>query len=69
MDIPPSSAKLYEVWVFGDYGQIFVRPRILRIMRVYRRACYWALRYGMAEYRGKLLFSIDVLWRFRESYR
>ena len=65
----PSSTKLHEVWAFGRYGQVSARPRILRIKRAYRRACYRALRHGMAEYRGKLMLPADVPWRFRESYR
>ena len=69
MVLPPSSTKLHEVWAFGGYGQVSARPRILRIKRAYRRACYRALRHGMAEYRGKLMLPVDVPWRFRESYR
>ena len=69
MVLPPSSTKLHEVWAFGGYGQVSARPRILRIKRAYRRACYRALRHGMAEYRGKLMLPADVPWRFRESYR
>ena len=65
----PSSTKLHEVWAFGGYGQVLARPRIVRIKRAYRRACYRALRHGMAEYRGKLILPADVPWRFRESYR
>ena len=69
MDTPSPSTKLHEVWAFGGYGLIFARPRILRIKRAYQRACYRALRHGMAEYRGKILLPIDVPWRFRESFR
>ena len=65
----PSSTKLHEEWAFGGYGQVSARPRIVRIKRAYRRACYRALRHGMAEYRGKLILPADVPWRFRESYR
>ena len=61
--------KLHEVWAFGGYGQVSARQRILRIKRAYRRACYRALRHGMAKYRGKLMLPVDVPWRFRESYR
>ena len=69
MDIPFPSTKLHEVWAFGGYDFIFIRPRILHIKRAYQRACYRALRYGMVEYRGKMLLPIDVPWRFRESFR
>ena len=69
VDIPFPSTKFHEVWAFGGYDLIFARPRILPIKRVYQRACYRALRYGMAEYRGKMLLPTDVPWRFRESFR
>ena len=69
MDTPSPSTKLYEVWAFDGYGFISARPRILRIKRAYERECYRALRYGMAEYRGKMLLPTDVPWRFRESFR
>ena len=67
--LPPSSTKLHEVWAFGGYGQVSARPRILRIKRAYSRACYRAMRQGMAEYRGRWLLPADVPWRFRESFR
>ena len=69
MDTPSPSTKLHEVWAFSGYGLISARPRILRIKRAYRRACYRALRHGMVEYRGKMLLPTDVPWRFRESFR
>ena len=43
--------------------------RAFCVLSAYKRACYRALRYGMAEYRGKMLLPTDVLWRFRESFR
>ena len=69
VDTPSPSTKLHEVWALGGYGLIFARLRILRIRRAYRKVCYRALSHGMAEYRGKMLLSIDVPWRFRESFR
>ena len=66
MDTFSPSTKLHEVWASGGYGLIFVRSRI---KRAYQRACYRALRHGMAEYRGKMLLFTDVPWRFRESFR
>ena len=66
MDTPSLSTKLHEGWAFGGYGLISARPRI---KRAYQRACYRALRHGMAEYRGKMLLPTDVLWRFREFFR
>ena len=66
---PPSSTKLHEVWAFGGYGQVSARPRIVRIKRAYKRACYRAMRQGFAKYRGGCLLPAEVPWRFRESFR
>ena len=60
---------VHEVWAERGFGHVTSRPRIVRIKRAYKRACFRALRNGFSEYRGGYIFAADVSWRMKEAFR